>query len=244
MARLRAQADFIVYQSDFCRLSADRYLGPVSTPFEVLYNPVDLAAFAPNPRPPETETIRLLAAGTHNQSDRVLGAIETLRRLRAAGRSALLTIAGDLRWPAAAADVSLKTVEAGLTEYVTLRSRFTQAEAAELLRDAHVLLHLKYHDPCPTMVIEALACGVPVIGSKSGGLPELVGQAGGELLEVPLSWRRAAYPKPAALVGAVERVMENWPERHAATRARAERLFSSAPWLEAHRRIFESLLRS
>jgi glycosyltransferase involved in cell wall biosynthesis len=241
MARLRAMADFIVYQSDFCRLSADRYLGPATAPFEVLFNPVDLAAFAPAAKPPPPETIRLLAAGTHNQSFRVLGAIETLRRLRALGRDAHLTIAGELNWPSATADVSLAVVNAGVTEHVTLHGRFTQSEAATLLQASHILLHLKYHDPCPTMVIEALACGVPVIGSHSGGLPELVGQNAGELLEVPRSWRRAAYPKPGALAEAIVRVMEKWPNCHDAARARAERQFAAEPWLAAHRRIFEAL---
>jgi glycosyltransferase involved in cell wall biosynthesis len=244
MARLRAQADFIVYQSDFCRISAERYLGPASAPFEVLVNPVDLDSFSPAPRPPPLETIQLLAAGTHNQSFRVLGGLETLRRLRAAGHDAHLTIAGKLGWPGGTADVSLAIVTAGLTDHVTHLPAFSQGEAVDLLRASHILLHLKYHDPCPTMVIEALACGVPVVGSRSGGLPELIGPNAGALLEVPLSWRRAAYPKPAVIVKAVETIVASWPQFHEAARARAERMFSANAWVEAHRRIFERVLQA
>lgn len=244
MARLRAQADFIIYQSDFCRVSAERYLGPAAAPFEVLVNPVDLDAFAPAPKLPSTETIQLLAAGTHNQSSRVLGAVEVLRRLRAAGHDAHLTIAGKLGWPGGAADVSLAIVTGGLTDHVTQIPAFSQSDAVELLRASHILLHLKYHDPCPTMVIEALACGVPVIGSRSGGLPELVGTYAGTLLEVPLSWRRAAYPKPKTIVAAVESIVKSWPQFHEAARARAEKMFSANAWVEAHRRIFERVLEA
>lgn len=31
-----------------------------------------------------------------------------------------------------------------------------------------------FHDPLPTVVLEALACGVPVVGSRRGGIPEMV----------------------------------------------------------------------
>ena len=33
---------------------------------------------------------------------------------------------------------------------------------------------LKYKDPCPNSVIEAMSCGLPILYSNSGGLPELV----------------------------------------------------------------------
>jgi glycosyltransferase involved in cell wall biosynthesis len=31
-----------------------------------------------------------------------------------------------------------------------------------------------FPDPCPTVVLEAMAAGVPVIGSRNGGMPDLV----------------------------------------------------------------------
>ena len=110
-----------------------------------------------------------------------------------------------------------------------------------MYRSAHVLLHPKYHDPCPTVVIEALACGLPVVGSRSGGLPELVGEDGGELLEVPLSWDAPSAPDPAKMAEAVARIMQAWPARSRAARARAVRLFDAGAWVEAHRRIFTDI---
>jgi glycosyltransferase involved in cell wall biosynthesis len=243
MAALLHQADHVVYQSAFCRESADRWLGSVSRPFSVLYNPVDTAVFRPADVPPDLgDGWRLLAAGTHHQPFRVIGALQTVRVLLDAGHRVQLTVAGELRWPHAEAQVHATIAELRLAEHVTLRPAFTQEEAVGLYQSAHVLLHLKYHDPCPTVVVEALACGVPVVGSRSGGMPELVGHDGGELAQVPLSWNDASYPPPRPIAAAVARVMTDWPARHAAARARAEQMFRKADWVEAHARIFEELV--
>jgi glycosyltransferase involved in cell wall biosynthesis len=244
MAELRRLADFVVYQSEFCRESADRFLGPVACPSRVLFNPVDLSEFSPAPRAPSLDCWQLLTAGTHYQPWRVLGPIETLRQLRTSGHAARLVVAGALRWPDAEREVREAIARAELGEAVTLRPAFTQAEAVPLYRDAHLLLHPKYHDPCPTVVIEALACGLPVIGSCSGGLPELVGDDGGELIEVPLSWDAAAAPDPARIAEAVVRIMRHWPARHASARARAMRLFDADRWVAVHREVFDEALRA
>lgn len=244
MAELRRLADFVVYQSEFCRESAERFLGPVETPSCVLFNPVDLGEFSPAPRPPAVDEWRLLAAGTHYQPWRVLDPIEAARLLRDAGRKVRLTIAGELRWPNAQQEVASAIARAGLGDAVTLRGAFTQAEAVRLFHDAHVMLHPKYHDPCPTIVIEALACGVPVVGSRSGGMPELVGDDGGVLIDVPLSWDSPSSPAPSKLADAVTRSMREWPARHAAARARAERLFDAKRWVAGHARIFEEVVRT
>jgi glycosyltransferase involved in cell wall biosynthesis len=47
-------------------------------------------------------------------------------------------------------------------------------ELPAYLRTANIYLFLGWLDPCPNSVVEAIACGLPVICSNSGGTPEII----------------------------------------------------------------------
>jgi glycosyltransferase involved in cell wall biosynthesis len=243
MSRMYRQADYVVYQSQFCAKSAEHWLGRTFAPSRVLYNPVDTTAFRPAAVPPDlSQGWRLLVAGTHHQAFRVMGAIETARELMKAGHRVQLTIAGPMRWPDAETQVHATIDRYRLREQVTMRPAFTQAEAVQIYQDAHVLLHLKYADPCPTVAVEALACGIPVVASDSGGMPELIGGDGGELLHVSQDWWRTHYPPPSRIAAAVARIIRDLPQRSSAARARAVRLFEREAWVAAHAEIFAQMV--
>lgn len=233
------QADYVVYQSEFCRASAARFLGAVGVPWEVLPNCVDIERFRPGTAPPPAPPWNLLAAGTHQHPDRVLRAIEVLAELRRRGHAARLVVAGVLDWPGAAAEVTRAAAALGVADAVDVLPPYTQEEAPALFRRAHVLLHLKYKDPCPTVVIEALASGVPVVGSRSGGLPELVGEDAGCLVDVPDSWERLHVPEAGATANAVERILADPAPWRVAARRRAEERYGRVAWVARHRAIFQ-----
>lgn len=51
-------------------------------------------------------------------------------------------------------------------------------ELPKALRSADIYLSLLENDACPNVILEAMACGLPVLFLPSGGVPELVGDAG------------------------------------------------------------------
>ena len=67
MARLHADADYVFYQSQFCKLSADRFLGERRGPWEILYNSVDTKLFTPAASNPDPDHLVLLLGGTQYQ---------------------------------------------------------------------------------------------------------------------------------------------------------------------------------
>ena len=240
MRTLHAQADFVFYQSEFCRDCADRFLGPASAAGEIAYNCVDTAHFRPGP-PDGDSPCRLLVAGSHHDSYRVISALETVAELLRRRVAVELHLVGRLQWTGAAEEIAAKIRALGIAGQVRRTAAYTQQEAPAIYQAAHILLHLKYKDPCPTVPIEAMACGVPVIGSASGGMPELVSSGAGVLLEVPDSWENSYWPEPAAIADAVETIMSRWPKYRAAARANAETRFSSEQWVAKHRRVFHAL---
>jgi glycosyltransferase involved in cell wall biosynthesis len=52
------------------------------------------------------------------------------------------------------------------------------SELANLLRQHDVYVAASLADPCSNAVLEGLACGLPVLYARSGGHPEIVGDAG------------------------------------------------------------------
>jgi glycosyltransferase involved in cell wall biosynthesis len=72
-------------------------------------------------------------------------------------------------------EARLRTLAAGAD--VTFLGRLSaDALARERLGAAVLLAPARSDDPCPMTVIEALADGLPVLGSRQGGIPELVGE--------------------------------------------------------------------
>lgn len=243
MRHLRAASDYVVYQSEFCRACAEKFLGPCGVAYDVLFNPVDLEKFRPPAEPLPAKPLRLLALGTHNYAERVFSAIQCLKILRDAGVESLLTIAGRLQWADGEAGTRREIERLKLAEFVRVLPPFTQDEAAELYRTHHLLLHPKYLDPCPTVVIEALASGLPVVGSASGGMAELVPAECGALVPAPQVWDRLLTPTGLELAAAAQKLLPNLPAVAAAARRHAEWNFDAKDWVQRHREIFAGLIQ-
>ncbi len=242
MAELRSQADYIFNQSEFSRLSAERYLGPSAAPSEICLNPVDTGMFTPAESRPAMDAWQILAAGTSHALYRTESAVDTLRELISRGRRAHLTIAGEFRWKGAESDV--RRILNGLRDHVTILPPFRQSEAPAIYRRAHVLLHTKFNDPCPTVPIEAMSCGVPVVGTHSGGMPELVPDTAGILVPIRQSWTEDLAGNPSILADAVERIMENHAAMSQTAREHAIRTLDVNRWLQRHAAVFQKLLCS
>jgi glycosyltransferase involved in cell wall biosynthesis len=224
-------AEHVLYQSEFCKQSADEFLGEPGGTWEVLYNAVDVEHFTPGEPPAGPPT--LLLGGDQTQAYRLEVALRTLALLP----DARLIVTGRL-----VSDPAPLVRELGLGDRVELAGRYAQVDAPALFRRAHLLLHTKVLDPCPSLVIEAMACGLPVVYAASGGTVELVGDEAGVAVPHPQSWEHDQPPAPEALAEAVRTVLTDRERYAAAARARAVARFALGPWLDRHAEVFAQLV--
>lgn len=59
-------------------------------------------------------------------------------------------------------------------EYIEYIGPQEHHQVAQLLRNAHIYLHSQINDCCPNAVLEAVSCGLPVVGFNSGSMSELL----------------------------------------------------------------------
>jgi glycosyltransferase involved in cell wall biosynthesis len=235
LRRVLSAAQHVLYQSEFCKRAADEFVAPPRGSWEVLPNAVDVDRFVPAGSAPADGPV-LLLGGDQYQAYRLEVALRTLRALLPSEPGARLLVTGRLVVP-----IEPLVERLDLEGRVDVLGRYPQRDAPAVFQRAHVLLHTKVNDPCPSVVIEALACGLPVVYPRSGGVPELVGEAGVGVPH-PDSWECDEPPEPEALAAAIEQVLGD-RERYAShARSRAVERFALEPWLDRHTEVFRALL--
>ncbi len=174
----RRLADHVVYQSQFVHDWWEDWYGATRIPWSVIHNGVDLSVYTPEgpeKRPDGVNRLLLVEGSLAGGQDVGLGNALQLAEILQFEHglpmevmvAGLLTPKLEKMWQERAR-VPLKLL--GVVQ---------REEVPALDRSAHVFFSAEPNPPCPNSVIEALACGLPVVGFATGALPELVvGEAG------------------------------------------------------------------
>jgi glycosyltransferase involved in cell wall biosynthesis len=236
-------ADFVVYGSHQAMEGAKRYLGSINPKHRMIYNAVDTKHFTPGVKAGLRPQV--LAAGLHQFTHRLKPLILAMPQIAKAVPDVELVIAGSLVEGDGIYDCGRATVEeivrrSGFSNIRYIDS-YTQQEAPEIYRQADVLVHLKHMDWTPNVVAEAMACGLPIVHTGNGGVPEIVDDAGVSL-EITVDWDKIREADPDEVAAAV--VSSLGQQKRLSCRAReiAETRFNLNEWIREHREIFSELL--
>jgi len=242
MAEAYHRANHVFWQSEFCRRAADRFLGLRSGPGEILFNAIDIEHFSPA-LAKENRSFTFLVTGKIGAhiGYRLESTIAGLAGARRAGLDARLVFAG---WIEDRIDTLAMIERHGVMKHVVLLGPYTQEEAPSIYRAADAYVITKYLDPCPNTVIEAMACGLPVLYSSSGGVPELVGDEAGVGLPVPEDWETIHVPSAEAIAEGMICIATGRKAMSLAARERAISKFDLRTWINRHHVIFSALLES
>jgi glycosyltransferase involved in cell wall biosynthesis len=170
-------------------------------PARVIPNVADTALFRPGG---EREQRRLISAGLFYDAKGFEVLIEAVARVS----EAPLDLVGD-----GSSRPQLEALAARVGADVTFHGVLPKAELARLMSRADLYVSASRYENNPVVLLEALASGLPVVGTSVGGVPEIVGDDG---LLVP--------PNDAgALAAAVEDALARDFDRAAIARRAAER---------------------
>jgi len=98
--------------------------------------------------------------------DRIL---RIVRQVRCLGYDSKLTIAGDGPERAALEEQARELGLGGVVEFIG-----STRDVPKLLRQSRLLVHASETEGCPNVVMEAMACGRPVVAMEAGDIPVLV----------------------------------------------------------------------
>ncbi len=220
----RYLADAIIYQSRFSQQWWEKVHGNPGAPSGVIYNGVDLVFYSPlGPHKRPGDHFRILLIEGHLGKDNAQGldsAVRMVALLRDEHHLPVeLVIAGDV-----AQELQTRALAAAGGQ-VVFRGVLSRKQIPQIDRSAHLLFSADLNAACPNAVIEAMACGLPVVAFDTGALNELVLEGAGRVVPYGSNhWNLEPPQIPPLAQAAAEILAQNGPFRKAA-RARAEAVF-------------------
>ncbi|MBK8023638.1 MAG: glycosyltransferase family 4 protein [Chloroflexi bacterium] len=147
--------------------------GLVMARARVIYTALDLSFFAPAPTPPPPEPLQIIMIGRlewvkgYEYAVRVLEQVVNRHQI-----DARLVIIGDgedeerVRFTAA---------DLGVGDRVVLAGKLPPDGVRDMIHRSHLLLHTALSEGIANAVVEGMACGLPVVTTRAGGMDEAVG---------------------------------------------------------------------
>lgn len=178
LRRICADAHTVIAISRFNQAYLEKLLTGSGANIVLQYNALELGRFPyQDPPQPGQGTLRVAAVGRHVPKKGFAELIDAIHLLVQAGTPVHLTLGGSGELEQ---QLRQQVQDLGLTHHITMPGPLTQQEVRDLLSQAHVFAapcvpaHDGNIDGLPTVVLEAMACGTPVIATAVTGLPEVI----------------------------------------------------------------------
>ncbi len=147
---------------------------------EVMPNGVDTDLFRPPDREREPGPARVLVVASLVPVKGVPRLIDAVGRVASTGADLQLTVVGD---GPQRAECEHRAAAAGLLDRVDFRGRLPRERVAAGMRSADVLAVPSEWETFSVAAAEGMCCGLPVLASRVGALPELVDEDAGLLVD-------------------------------------------------------------
>jgi glycosyltransferase involved in cell wall biosynthesis len=232
-------SDYIFWQSEFCKESADNFLGKRDISGEVLFNAVDTTKFLPKQKQNKEFTFLTTGVFIDSMLYRLTATVEAFYLFQKKYKETQLVIAGYMS-KKSQIQINDLIFARELQSKIKIIGSYSQEFAPEIYAGADAYIMLKYMDASPNVVIEAMACGLPIIYSSTGGVPELVGHDAGVGIILKENWESEPHaPEPHLVSDAMSHVLTNQNNLSIHARSRAVEKFDLQKWMYRHGEVFK-----
>jgi glycosyltransferase involved in cell wall biosynthesis len=214
----------VIYQSYFVKQWWDRVYGPTNVQHTVVYNGVDLESYTPHGSSDlPKNVVRILvvegrlAGGYEIGLEHAVGFADALADVYS--EPIELMIVGET------AEEVRENIQALSSVPVRWAGSVSRESIPHIDRSAHILFAADIHPACPNAVIEAMACGLPVVGFETGALGELVNENAGRIIPYGSDPWNLESPNFEGLARAALDVLQNIEKYKHGARARAVKKF-------------------
>ncbi|TAE65050.1 MAG: glycosyltransferase [Bacteroidetes bacterium] len=146
-------------------------------PFTTVLNVVNEQLFYHNTKVQKNEVFTWVHASTMDYPKNTEGIIRAFVKLHAHNPASQLVLAG-IR----TAQVQGLLHQLGNPSYIHYLGMISQAELALVFQQSHAFVLFSRFENMPCVVLEALSCGLPVVTTDVGGLPEVINPENGVLV--------------------------------------------------------------
>lgn len=222
LALIRSRiATRVVYQSEFSRGWWEGWYGRTRVPSGVVHNGVDLTAYSAgqNDVPPQPPYKILLVEGSLGGGYEMGldNAIRLTEILEGKHKLAVeLVVVGRVT------EEHKQRVSARTNVSIQWLGTVARERIPEIDRSAHLLFSGDLNAACPNSVIEALACGLPVLAFDTGALKELVPGDAGRIVPYGGDPWNIDPPDVESLAEAAVAILKDQPRFRRSAREQAE----------------------
>ena len=176
LRKIYAQTNLVLPVSQHLQKAIEQW--KLHQKFEVIPNVIDTSIFKTVAKPESNIKSILHVSTLDDHQKNISGIINVIDKLSKIRQDFVLNIVHESKSQALEDLVSQKN----LSEYIRFLGSKTQPEIAELMQNSSFFLLFSNYENLPCVLLESLACGLPVLSSDVGGISEIISSEYGILV--------------------------------------------------------------